>query len=52
VTIDDRALASVAFGGHSLRDAAALDLARGKKNDLARADEALRISPFFTLDRF
>jgi len=52
VTIDDRALASVAFGGHSLRGAVALDLARGKKNDLARADEALRISPFFTLDRF
>jgi len=52
VTIDDRALASVAFGGHSLRDAVALDLARGKKDDLARADEALRISPFFTLDRF
>lgn len=52
VTIDDRALASVAFGGFSLRDAVALDLARGKKSDVARADEALRIPPFFTLDRF
>lgn len=52
VTIDDRALASVAFGGFSLRDAVSLDLARGKKTDLARAGEALHIPPFFTLDRF
>ncbi len=52
VTIDDRALASVAFGGLRLRDAVALDLARGKKSDLARADDALAIPPFFTLDRF
>jgi predicted acetyltransferase len=52
VTIDDRVLASVAFGGHSLRDAVALDLARAKKTDVARAGDALHIPPFFTLDRF
>ena len=52
VTFDDRALASVACGGFSLRDAVALGLARGKKTDVARADDALRIPPFFTLDRF
>jgi predicted acetyltransferase len=52
ITIDDRTLATVAFGGFSLRDAVSLDLARGKKSDVARADEALRIPPFFTIDRF
>ncbi|HEY2366169.1 MAG TPA: GNAT family N-acetyltransferase [Polyangiaceae bacterium] len=52
VTIDDRALASVAFGGLGLRDAVALDLAYGDHTSVARADEALRIPPFFTVDRF
>jgi predicted acetyltransferase len=52
VTIDDRTLASVAFGGLSLQGAVALDLARGSERAIKRADAALRIPPFFTLDRF
>jgi predicted acetyltransferase len=52
VTIDDRALASVAFGGLSLADAYALDLASGASSAIETADAALRIPPFFTLDRF
>ena len=52
VTIDDRALATVAFGGLSLTGAVALDLARGTERAVQRADAALRIPPFFMLDRF
>jgi predicted acetyltransferase len=52
VTIDDRTLASVAFGGFSLAGAVALDLARGSERAIKRAAAALRIPPFFTIDRF
>ena len=52
VHIDDRALASVAFGGVRLRDAVALDLASGNDADVARAGDALALPPFFTVDRF
>jgi len=52
VELDDRALASVAFGGLPLADAVALGLARGAERTIQRADAALRTPPFFTLDRF
>jgi predicted acetyltransferase len=52
VVIDERVLASVAFGGLRLREAVQLDLAHGEPDAIARADAALAIPPFFTVDRF
>ena len=50
--MDSRALASIAFGGLGVRDAARLGLVRGASDDLSRADELLTLPPFFALDRF
>jgi predicted acetyltransferase len=52
LALDERALASVAFGGLRARDAARLGLAKGDDAAVADADELLRTPPFFTLDRF
>ena len=52
VELDARTLASVAFGGLAANDAARLGLVRGPSGAIARADELLRVPPFFTLDRF
>ena len=52
VEVDARTLASVAFGGLAVIDAARLGLVRGPSGAIARADELLRVPPFFTLDRF
>jgi predicted acetyltransferase len=49
---DARTLASIAFGGLAVKDAADLGLAQGKPATLARANALFHTPPFTTLDRF
>ncbi len=52
ITLDERTLASIAFGGLSAIGAHRLGLVTGHEEDAARASDVFRIPPFFTLDRF
>ncbi len=49
---DERTLASVAFGGLGMKDAARLGLVRGSPEAIATADAMFHLPPFVTLDRF
>jgi len=50
--IDARTLASIAFGGLGVANAATLGLVKGSGTMIERADAILRLPPFVTLDRF
>ncbi len=53
LTVSAQTLASIAFGGLRVADAARLGLVRARSTEtIAAADALFRIPPFFTVDRF